>query len=129
MHPPPPPPKPPLPPPPPPPHVRPASRPAPTIAKHEAAFAKFEKKLEGAGDETLRLSDLPLPPKHGSVSGASRADPVDDRKKAVKKALLRWHPDKFDLSKFHPEDRDAVKDAVADVTRRIVKERKFLTTS
>ena len=69
---------------------RPASRPAPTIAKHEAAFAKFEKKLEGAGDETLRLSDLPLPPKHGSVSGASRADPVDDRKKAVKKALQTY---------------------------------------
>jgi hypothetical protein len=44
----------------------------------------------------------------------------------VRAALLRWHPDKFDLSKFTTEDRDAVADAVADVTRRVVKEKKRL---
>ncbi|KAH8097589.1 alpha-1,3-glucosidase [Aureococcus anophagefferens] len=83
-------------------------------------------KLEAAAEGALRLGDLPLPRRSGSVSGASRADPVDDRKRAVRAALLRWHPDKFDLSKFHPDDRDAVSDAVAEVTRRIVKEKKFL---
>ena len=104
----------------------PKARPAPAPRDPAAAFARFEKKLEAAAEGALRLGDLPLPRRSGSVSGASRADPVDDRKRAVRAALLRWHPDKFDLSKFHPDDRDAVSDAVAEVTRRIVKEKKFL---
>ncbi|KAK7238686.1 hypothetical protein SO694_00020494 [Aureococcus anophagefferens] len=100
--------------------------PPPAPARPAAALARFETKLEAAAEGALRLGDLPLPRRSGSVSGASRADPVDDRKRAVRAALLRWHPDKFDLSKFHPDDRDAVSDAVAEVTRRIVKEKKFL---
>ena len=59
----------------------------------------------------------------GAVCSARTASA---RKKAVRAALLRWHPDKFDLSKFTTEDRDAVADAVADVTRRVVKEKKRL---
>ena len=104
----------------------PKARPPPAPRDPAAAFARFETKLEAAAEGALRLGDLPLPRRSGSVSGASRADPVDDRKRAVRAALLRWHPDKFDLSKFHPDDRDAVSDAVAEVTRRIVKEKKFL---
>ncbi|KAH8053124.1 alpha-1,3-glucosidase [Aureococcus anophagefferens] len=108
-------------PPPPPPH-QPGPPPMPPPPNFEAA-------MPPPPPPKARPPPAPRDPaaaRSGSVSGASRADPVDDRKRAVRAALLRWHPDKFDLSKFHPDDRDAVSDAVAEVTRRIVKEKKFL---
>ena len=110
--------------PPPPPSTR--ARPSPqrsqSAAAHERAFKLFERRLAAAQEGSLRLADVPLPPP-GAVCSARTASA---RKKAVRAALLRWHPDKFDLSKFTTEDRDAVADAVADVTRRVVKEKKRL---
>ena len=93
-----------------------------SAAAHERAFKLFERRLAAAQEGSLRLADVPLPPP-GAVCSARTASA---RKKAVRAALLRWHPDKFDLSKFTTEDRDAVADAVADVTRRVVKEKKRL---
>ena len=54
------------------------------------------------------------------------AEPPRNARALLRAEMLRWHPDKFDLSKFTTEDRDAVADAVADVTRRVVKEKKRL---
>ena len=93
-----------------------------SAAAHERAFKLFERRLAAAQEGSLRLADVPLPPP-GAVCSARTASA---RKKAVRAALLRWHPDKFDLSKFTSEDRGAVADAVADVTRRVVKEKKRL---
>merc|ERR1719271_1153779 len=108
--------------PPPPPQMRPSPVRHQSAAAHERAFKLFERRLAAAQEGSLRLADVPLPPP-GAVCSARTASA---RKKAVRAALLRWHPDKFDLSKFTTEDRDAVADAVADVTRRVVKEKKRL---
>ncbi|KAH8074776.1 alpha-1,3-glucosidase [Aureococcus anophagefferens] len=87
-----------------------AARAAAAAGETAAARAAYERVVRDCG-EAVACSPRP----YARTSGAGRP-----------RALLRWHPDKFDLSKFHPDDRDAVSDAVAEVTRRIVKEKKFL---
>ena len=108
--------------PPPPPRAAPSRRPAQSAAAHERAFAAFERRLAAAAEGSLHMADVPLPPP-GAVCAARTASA---RKKAVRAALLRWHPDKFNLSKFSSEDRGAVAEAVADVCQLVYKEKKKL---
>ena len=107
---------------PPPPRAAPSRRPAQSAAAHERAFAAFERRLAAAAEGSLHMADVPLPP----PAAVCAARTASARKKAVRAALLRWHPDKFKLSKFSSEDRGAVAEAVADVCQRVYKEKKKL---
>jgi hypothetical protein len=47
---------------------------------------------------------------------------VDDKKSALRKGTLRWHPDKFIQAfgnRLHPKDRDAILAAVKNTAQRI----------
>ena len=98
-------------------------------ADYDRAYTTFEKDiLPQSPDATLSFPALPLPPDLGSVSGIHPAMTSEDQKKAVRSALLRWHPDKATAfaTKFKPDDRDAVIAAAAAVTRRVILEKRAL---
>ena len=96
-----------------------------TWATYDKAYADFEKRqLPSALEGSLAFSALPLPPEFGSV--AAPAANADERKKALRAALLRWHPDKASsfATKFNPQDRHKVIATAAAITRRIILEKK-----
>ena len=102
--------------------VVPAEASHPRVAARPDGIAPLRSRLAAAAEGSLHMADVPLPP----PAAVCAARTASARKKAVRAALLRWHPDKFKLSKFSSEDRGAVAEAVADVCQRVYKEKKKL---
>lgn len=75
--------------------------------------------------QPLHYADIPWPTCLPSVSGVEPKDNAAERKKKLRAALVRWHPDKwgsiFDL--VHDCDKASVMERVKEVTRRILEEK------
>lgn len=92
-------------------------------AAYEEAWSKFESRAK-AGD-SVTYFDIPWPLNLPSVSGASPSDATGERKKKLRSALLRWHPDKWAplMDRVREADRALVTQQVKEVTRRIIGEK------
>mmetsp|Transcript_148031 Transcript_148031/g.258170 ORF Transcript_148031/g.258170 Transcript_148031/m.258170 type:complete len:333 (+) Transcript_148031:33-1031(+) len=103
---------------------------APTLftsfAEFDAAWAAFEKQV-AAGVQGLRFLDVPWPVSLPTVSGVEPRENLDARKRKLRAALVRWHPDKWSkvLDCIHEADRGQVVERVKEVTRRIIDEKKL----
>lgn len=109
---------------------QPTPRPPPvrfgSFAEFDAHWARFEQRASALGARDLRLVDVPWPTSLTSVSGISASDSLDVRKRKLRAALVRWHPDKWHklLECIHESDRTMVVEKVKEVTRRIIDEKK-----
>ena len=76
--------------------------------------------------QELKGADIPWLPA-ASVSGCTVSMDEAERKKRLRSALLRWHPDKFGriLGRVRAADRAAVLEAVGAVTKRILHEKRL----
>ncbi|KAI0035459.1 hypothetical protein K488DRAFT_83036 [Vararia minispora EC-137] len=97
-----------------------------------AARASYEARWRALvqGEGPVRFADVPWPvfdadadgePTPESVGAFLRADDGRARDR-LRQALLRFHPDKFDgrlMPRVVPDDRDAVRQAVAAVARAL----------
>ena len=100
----------------------------------DAAFAAFEANLANvpAGLPSVRLADIPFPPR-GDPAGLSEAgvrsgnseEAASGRKKLLRKALLRWHPDKWGavLGKVREEDKARLGEELAAITQALIREK------
>jgi len=72
------------------------------------------------------LADIPWPNEKFAVSGIVAGDAKPERKKKLRAAMLRWHPDKWApvMSAVRQSERQAVLRKVQEVTRRILDERR-----
>lgn len=122
-----------------PPPVPPAPPPAPKVpaapvfasfADFGKAWSSFEQKLQTAASSQkspwLRCADIPWPTSLPAVSGASAGDDPAEKKKKLRSALMRWHPDKWApiLEQVVESERAQVMDQVKHVTQRILEEKK-----
>eukprot|EP00439_Symbiodinium_sp_Y106_P031744 s1126_g3.t2 len=59
-------------------------------------------------------------------SGMSASDPPDVKKRKLRAAVLRWHPDKWSpaVSQFPPAEQPVLLSRVKDVTQRILEEKR-----
>lgn len=97
-----------------------------TFAAFDEAYRAFEKKVIGdASGAQIGMDDIPWPPR-ADVCGARGEDSAGGRKKRVMRALLRFHPDKWQplLSRVRPADAAKVADKIREVTRSILDEKK-----
>jgi len=101
--------------------------------EYDSTYQRFETiVLPKAKDATLSLSILPLPPTQPALVSMtildSSSSSYDERKRKIRLALLRWHPDKATsfAHKFVPQDRDLLVSTSAEITRRILIEKKQL---
>lgn len=97
--------------------------------KLQPGWEDFEKKVSQAA--SLCLADVPWPKElPATVSEVSSADSLDERKRKLRKAVLRWHPDKWGraIPLFGEAERAEVLERVKAVTRRILAEKqKYLS--
>merc|ERR1712232_637855 len=95
-----------------------------SFAEYEAAWASFERKLSAPG--SLRCENIPWPTTLPTVSGVEAQDPTPDKKRKLRAAVLRWHPDKWGpvLARVCEEERAKVVECVKEVTRKILDERR-----
>lgn len=94
-----------------------------SFAAYQEAWSAFETKV--SGDNLLSYKDIPWPLSLSSVSGAAGTDAPADRKKKLRGALLRWHPDKWAplFARVKDEDKQKVTEQIKEVTRRILEEK------
>ena len=64
------------------------------FAAFDRAFEDFEAGADLPEQAGLPMASLPWPPEEVPVSGVRRSDSDVLRKQRLKKAMLRWHPDK-----------------------------------
>jgi len=97
-----------------------------SFADFSAAWTAFEQKLSSPQKSPLRCSDIPWPSSLPSVSGAGAADTPAEKKKKLRAALMRWHPDKWApiLEQVAEAERPQVMERVKEVTQRILEEKK-----
>ena len=123
--------------PPPPPPPRPAARPSPPVGagRHfdswsafDSAFVEWEKRA--ASDAVIHLKDVPFPPPRDPAGlvekGLLRGDGNDaERKKMLRKALLRWHPDKWVHlgHKLADEEKGALGERLSTITQALVEQK------
>lgn len=112
------------------PEANPSPRPPParfsSFAEFDAYWARFEQRVSAAGTKDIRITDIPWPTTLLTISGVSTSDALDVRKRKLKAALVRWHPDKWGklMDLIHESDRTKVVEKVKEVTRRIIEEKK-----
>jgi len=98
-------------------------------ALRQPGWEDFEKKV--SQDTRLCLAEVPWPKElPATVSEVSSVDSLADRKRKLRKAVLRWHPDKWAraIPLFGEAERTEVLERVKAVTRRILAEKeKFLS--
>jgi len=96
------------------------------FAAFEEAWRSFETKVKGEG--ALTYKDVPWPLSLSSVSGATATDALAERKKKLRGALLRWHPDKWApiFARVKESDKERVTEQIKEVTRRILQEKQRL---
>eukprot|EP00930_Biecheleria_cincta_P098045 TRINITY_DN89730_c0_g1_i1.p1 TRINITY_DN89730_c0_g1~~TRINITY_DN89730_c0_g1_i1.p1 ORF type:complete len:461 (-),score=98.77 TRINITY_DN89730_c0_g1_i1:181-1563(-) len=121
---------PPVPPAPPPASKVPATPGFASFADFGKAWSSFEQKLQTAGTSQksawLRCADIPWPTSLSSVSGAAAGDDPAEKKRKLRSALVRWHPDKWApiLEQVVESERAQVMEQVKQVTQRILEEKK-----
>ena len=96
-------------------------------AEYNSAFEAFEARLPTL--EAVGLGDVPFPPSHDPAGFSTLgAHATSERKKLLRKALLRWHPDKWAtvLPRVIAADRSVVADRLSVVTQAIVQQKKAL---
>merc|ERR1712232_798260 len=95
-----------------------------TFAAYEEAWSCFETQAAG-GSQVLGCADIPWPLDLPTVSGAADHDSGPERKRKLRTALLRWHPDKWAplLGRIRDVDKAEVTERVKEVTRRILAEK------
>ena len=105
----------------------------------DKAFTAFEANLSNvpSGLAAVRLADIPFPPANdpagigesGLVRGKGTSDAGSNgkssRKVLLRKALLRWHPDKWAgvMSKVRPEDKGRLGEELAAITQALLAEK------
>lgn len=96
-----------------------------SFSEFDAYWTRFEQRVS-TGARDLRLIDVPWPTSLVTVSGVSAGESLDVRKRKLRAALVRWHPDKWSkvLDCIHESDRATVVETVKAVTRRIIEEKK-----
>ena len=97
----------------------------------DQAFTTWE--AESAGHETLSLETIPFPPAHdpaglseaGLLRGVSGEGGEQNRKKLLRKALLRWHPDKWmsNASKIRAEELSELTERLSAITQALVEQK------
>jgi len=94
-----------------------------SFAAFEEAWSKFEAKVKVGG--VLSFTDIPWPLALPSVAGVVVGDSAAERKKKLRSALLRWHPDKWApiLDLVREGDKGRVMESVKTMTLRILAER------
>merc|ERR1712232_213720 len=92
-----------------------------TWAAYDAACGKLEAAL-ARKVRPLKVADVPSPP-HSSVCGLLPEDSPAERKRKLRRALLRWHPDKWHAALETSPDRLELADKLAKITQQILCER------
>ena len=119
----------------------PAAKPAPAPPKKtgrffdswsqfDAAFIAWE--VAAASSDTIRLADVPFPPP-GDPAGLNEAgllrtagaEAAGQRKKLLRKALLRWHPDKWMrvTGKIDPSEHGELGERLSAITQALVEQK------
>ena len=95
-------------------------------AEYNAAFEAFEARLPSL--EAVSLSDVPFPPSSDPAGFGTVGAAATERKRLLRKALLRWHPDKWAsvLPHIREADRSAMADQLSTVTQAIVRQKNTL---
>lgn len=107
----------------------PSARPPParfdSFTEFDTYWARFEQRVSG-GARDLHIIDVPWPTSLVTVSGVTACETLAERKRKLRAALVRWHPDKWCklLECIHENDRAKVVERVKEVTRRIIEEKK-----
>jgi hypothetical protein len=107
----------------------PSARPPParfdSFTEFDTYWARFEQRISG-GARDLHLIDVPWPTSLTTVSGVTACETLAERKRKLRAALVRWHPDKWSkiLECIHENDRAKVVEKIKEVTRRIIEEKK-----
>jgi hypothetical protein len=111
----------------------PSARPPParfnSFPEFDAYWNRFEQRVHSGGRD-LHFTDVPWPISLVTVSGVHSGESLQERKKKLRAALVRWHPDKWSklLDAIHECDRAKVVEKVKEVTRRIIEEKKRYST-
>lgn len=90
-------------------------------AAYNSACAKLEADLRRRATP-LRVSDVPWPPT-GSVCGFVPEDGPKERKQKLRKALLRWHPDKWHGALEKSPEKAELAERLQGITQQILSER------
>jgi len=90
----------------------------------DAAWTSLEPKISGA--KPLRCSDIPWPTSLKTVSGIEDSDSAADKKRKLRAALVRWHPDKWGriMDAVQKDEQSLVMERVKEVTQRVLDEKK-----
>merc|ERR1711933_717011 len=83
--------------------------------RYDAACAR----LDGGITKGIRLVEVPWPPA-GNVCGFLPADGPSIRKQKLRRALLRWHPDKWHKALEVSPDRLELAAKLAQITQQIL---------
>lgn len=96
-----------------------------SFSEFDTYWARFEQKVN-AGTQDLHFIDVPWPTSLTSIAGVIASESLEVRKRKLRAALVRWHPDKWSkvLDCIHESDRAKVVEKVKEVTRRIIEEKK-----
>lgn len=95
------------------------------VAPKVPGWKDLEARMQEGAE--LSLADVPWPPAPpATVSGMSASDPADVKKRKLRAAVLRWHPDKWSpaLQHFPAADQPVLLNRVKDVTQRILEEKR-----
>lgn len=94
-----------------------------SFAEYHRAWEAVEAKVQAGA--ALHSADIPWPGGLPSVAGIAPGDGPADKKRKLRAALLRWHPDKWHtyLEKVVPNEREDVLSRVKDVTLRLLEEK------
>lgn len=101
-----------------------------TFTAFEAALEAFERKLD---DQAVRFSvkdDVPLPPAHDPI-GTALATSETTWRRQIRRALLVWHPDKWQKLLARADDARMLEQLTMRMTRAVLreKERGYVPTS
>eukprot|EP00898_Chlorokybus_atmophyticus_P006305 jgi/Chlat1/6676/Chrsp49S06137 len=88
--------------------------------QHNQAWGVFEE----TPPTVIRLANVPWPPKGSDMTEGMlpASATADDRRRALKELLRRWHPDKWQGRNVHPEDTAEILVRVGDVFQRVRKQ-------
>jgi hypothetical protein len=93
----------------------------------DTAFAAWEARA--ANEAAVRLKDVPFPPSSDPAGlcekGLLRGGDAGERKKLLRKALLRWHPDKWMvvIGKLPDAEKSALGERLSTITQEIVRQK------
>ena len=95
-----------------------------SFAAFDAAYVEWE--AHASSMQTLRLAEVPFPPRR-DPAGLSGGD-TSQHKALLRKALLRWHPDKWMAlaEKIPKEEHGELGRRLSTITQALVEQKNFL---